>query len=86
MSEDSKDLKDELEYKVHSVVAKALDYQDELLASPFLALPFCFPDALLDFAVEVRDGLFGDFRVLLLRHLPGRLHHADEIFVTGKAH
>ena len=44
------------------------------------------PDAGLDLAQKVRDRLLGHTGVLLLRHLPGRLHHADEVFVGGSAH
>ena len=32
------------------------------------------------------DGLLGHGRVLLLRYLPGGLHHADEVLVRGCAH
>ena len=30
--------------------------------------------------------LLGDCRVLLLRDLPGRLHHAYEVLIRGRAH
>ena len=39
-----------------------------------------------DLTEEVGDGLLGDLRVLLLRDLPGGLHHADEVLVGGGAH
>ena len=32
------------------------------------------------------DRLLGHCRVLLLRDLPGGLHHADEVLVRGRAH
>ena len=32
------------------------------------------------------DGLLGHGRVLLLRYLPGGLHHADEVLIRGSAH
>lgn len=36
--------------------------------------------------MEVLDGLFGDLRVLVLGHLPGGFHHADEVLVGRRAH
>ena len=44
------------------------------------------PNAGLDFTEKVRHGLLGNSGVLLLRHLPGGLHHADEVLVAGGAH
>ena len=44
------------------------------------------PDARLNFAEQVGDGLLSDLRVLLLGDLPGRLHHAHEVLVRGRAH
>ena len=44
------------------------------------------PDARLNFAEQVGDGLLGDLRVLLLGDLPGRLHHAHEVLIRGRAH
>ena len=44
------------------------------------------PNARLNLAEEVRDGLLGDSGVLLLGNLPGGLHHGDEVLVAGGAH
>ena len=43
-------------------------------------------DAGFDFAKEVGDGLLGNLGVLFFRALPGRFHHADEVFIGGSAH
>ena len=40
----------------------------------------------LHFSEEMGDGLLSHRGVLLLGDLPGRLHHADEVFVGGSAH
>ena len=42
--------------------------------------------ASLHLSEEVGDGLLGHLGVLLLGHLPGRLHHADEVLVGRGAH
>ena len=39
-----------------------------------------------DFTEEVRDGLLGDLGVLLLRDLPSRFHHANEVLVGWGGH
>lgn len=44
------------------------------------------PNAALNFAQEVGDSLLGDAGVLLLRNLPGGLHHANEVLVRWRAH
>ena len=44
------------------------------------------PNARLNFAQEVGDCLLSDSGVLLLRDLPSRLHHANEVLVAGCAH
>lgn len=43
-------------------------------------------DAGFDFTEEVGDGLLSNLRVLFFRDLPGRFHHANEIFIRGSAH
>jgi len=44
------------------------------------------PNARLNFAKKMGDGLLGDTRVLLFGDLPGGLHHADEVLVRWGAH
>ena len=80
-------LRDEICHFVDCEVAALIQIEviEDLLQEAWFAAGK-FKHATLDFAEEMGNCLLGDLGVLLLRNLPGGLHHADEIFIGRRAH